>query len=154
MAQLCHQDSGALEDATTFYASYNILGTLKTKPTESDLGFLLKKISNRFKGVFVVLDGLDEVGSAITTTIHRHELIKTLSTLHNPPSTIRTIIFSRAESDIKNLFGEGKFSPLSIAARSSDLQLYVAAKLNTLSIKDRKLKSEVLEALVDGADGM
>lgn len=45
-------------------------------------------------------------------------------------------------------------SCVSIAARSSDLQLYVAAKIQQLRIKDSNLRLEVQEALVDGADGM
>jgi hypothetical protein len=123
---------------------------LPTTPTEEELGNLLKRMSLRFEQVSLVVDGLDEVGAAIS--IDRVELVRVLSTLHKTPSNIRIIIFSRAEADIKDQMTD--FRCVSIAARSSDLQLYVAAKMQQLLIKDSNLRLEVLEALVDGADGM
>lgn len=134
----------------TVYSSHNTSGKLPTTPTEEELGTLLKHISQRFKQVSLVVDGLDEVGASIF--VDRSELVKVLSALHEAPSNIRIIIFSRAEADIKDQMTD--FSCVSIAARSSDLQLYVAAKMQQLLIKDTSLKLEVLEALVNGADGM
>jgi len=133
-----------------FYATHNARVNFPNLPTELELGKLLQDISKRFEQVYIVIDGLDEVGAAIS--IDRSELVRTLSNLHHQPSTIRTAIFSRAETDIKDQLVD--FAAISIAARSSDLQLYVAAKIKQLSITDRGLKSEVLEALVNGAEGM
>ena len=108
------------------YSSHNGSGKLATTPTEEELGILLKKISIHFEQVSLVVDGLDEVGAAIS--VDRSELVKVLSTLHKGTSNIRTIILSRAEGDIKDYMSD--FSSVSIAARSSDLQLYVAAKMH------------------------
>jgi hypothetical protein len=150
IAQLCQQDSGALEDALVFYSSHNASGKLATTPSVEELDALLRRISIRFQQVSLLVDGLDEIGAAIS--IDRSEITKVLSNLHKASSHIRTIIFSRAEADIKDNMID--FTSVSIAARSSDLQLYVAAKIPELQIKDSNLKAEVLDALVNGAEGM
>ncbi|KAL2070986.1 hypothetical protein VTL71DRAFT_14012 [Oculimacula yallundae] len=150
VAQLCQQNTRALEDALEFYASYNIPDDLPKSPTTEELGTLLKRVSLHFETASIVIDGLDEVGAA--KVIDRSDLICVLSILHRESSNIRTIVFSRAEADIKNHLRD--FSQVSIAARSADLQLYVAAKIHKLGLKDGGLKTEVLEALVDGAEGM
>lgn len=139
-----------MEDALLFYGNHNDSSRLPTRPNETELGKFLQKISKHFDQVHIVIDGLDEVGAAIV--VDRSDLIALLSTLHHEPSHMKTIIFSRAESDIQSQLTE--FKSVSIAARSSDLQLYVAAKLRTLAINDNHLRLEVLEALVRGADGM
>lgn len=150
VGQLCQQNASAFQDALEFYASYNSPGSLPKRPTTAELGTLLQRLSHHLGTVSIVIDGLDEVGAAIA--IDRSELIHVISILHQGPSNIRTIVFSRAEADIKTRLMD--FSSVSVAARSSDLQLYVATKMHKLGLRDGTLKTEVLEALVDGADGM
>jgi hypothetical protein len=134
----------------TFYSTYHPTDSLSQVPTESELRELIVKVSQLFEDVTLVVDGLDEVGSAIA--LDRTYLIQTLSNLHKAPSTIRIIILSRNETDIKQNLNE--FEAISIAATSGDLKLYVSAKMSSLNIKSFDLKSEVHDALVNGAAGM
>lgn len=152
IAQLCLQDPEALKDATTFHAEHHPLDKLPALATEAELGELLQRISGRFDGINLIVDGLDEVGSRVA--VDRSELLRILASLHQLPSTIRTLILSRAEQDIQNRLSE--FEAISIAASSADLQLYVAANIKSLTVleKDRELRTEVFEALIHGAEGM
>lgn len=133
-----------------FYSKCHPFNGLPRIPTEGDLRELIVKISLLFDEVTLVIDGLDEVGSAIS--LDRLHLIQALSTLHKTPSTIRTIILSRDEPDINRELAE--LDDVSIAATSGDLKLYVSAKMSLLNIKNPSLKLEVHEALVSGAQGM
>lgn len=78
---------------------------------------------------------------------------------HNSASSnIKTLFLSRDELEIREAL-EG-YDQVSIAARSSDLRLFVAAEIEIrtrnkdLRIKDESLKQEIMERLVQGADGM
>lgn len=146
VGQLCQQNANAFRDAVGFHASYNTTGGSPKLPTVSELGALLQRISLQFDSpVSIVVDGLDEGG------LDRSELLGELSMLNRNSGNIRLIVFSRAEADIKHHFSD--FSQLSIAARTSDLQLYVDANLHRLRLEDGELEREIREALVSNADG-
>lgn len=130
-----------------FHSKYHPADGLPGVPTESDLAKLIVEVSQLFDEVTLVIDGLDEVGSAIA--LDRTQLVQTLSFLHKASGTIRTIVPSRNEPDIQLNLSE--FDNISIAATSDDLKSYVSANMSLLNIKNLSLKSEVLEALVDGA---
>ncbi|KAH7383499.1 hypothetical protein BKA64DRAFT_712384 [Cadophora sp. MPI-SDFR-AT-0126] len=151
VSQLCRQNPAAFRDVIEFYASYHTTGGVPKRPTVRELGILLQRLSLHFDSpVSVVVDGLDEVGAALEA--ERISLIRVISTLHQGSSNIRIVVFSRVEADIKHHLSE--FSQISVAARSSDIQLYVAARIHKLQLEDDGLKVEVLEALVNNADGM
>ncbi|RDW66045.1 hypothetical protein BP6252_09680 [Coleophoma cylindrospora] len=150
VSQLARQDQGALAAATTFYSKYHPSGQLETIPTPTELGELLQTLSAYFFEVTIVVDGLDEVGASLD--VNRAELIQVLSNAHVLSRNSRTIILSRNETDIHESLKE--FESVSIAATSEDLQLYVSAKIVSLPIKDTKLRTEVFDALIDGAEGM
>ncbi|RDW72155.1 hypothetical protein BP5796_08189 [Coleophoma crateriformis] len=150
VSQLARQDQGALVAATSFYSKYHRSGQLETIPTPTELGELLRTLSAYFFDVTIVVDGLDEVGASLD--VNRAELIHVLSNAHVLSRNSRTIILSRDEADIRVSLKE--FESVSIAATSEDLQLYVAAKIVSLPIKDTKLRTEVFDALIDGAEGM
>lgn len=69
-------------------------------------------------------------------------------------TSIRILVFSRDEYDIRKALDRSQFCTVSIAAISADLRLFVNAWLGTLDIRDEKLKTEVLDTLVDEAHGM
>jgi hypothetical protein len=155
--QLALQETLVLTKVKDFYNSHHPAGRPSSRPTEQDLGFLLQDISNSFAEVTIILDGLDECGSS--PGIERSELVRILSTLHDEHAgSIRIAIASRQEHDIEECFGE--FTKVSIAAMSLDLELYVAceverrAKTGRLRIRDSALKGEIIQALINGADGM
>ena len=68
------------------------------------------------------------------------------------------MIFSRKEAEMEPLLES--YTEVSIAAESEDLRLFVPAqieartRLRKLRIKDPNVKDEIIETLVNGADGM
>jgi len=146
VGQLCQQNAIAFRDALDFHASYNTTGGSPKLPTVSELGVLLQRISLHFDSpVSIVVDGLDEVG------LDHSELLGVLSTLNQDSSNIRLIVFSRAEANIKHHLSD--FNQIFIAARPSDLQLYVDANLHKLHLEDGGLEREITEALLSNTDG-
>ncbi|RDW69966.1 hypothetical protein BP5796_08363 [Coleophoma crateriformis] len=150
VSQLARQHDSAYKDAYALYCEHHPLRDLPTDPTEEELGKLIQKQAKNFHQLNLVIDGLDEVGASLS--VNRSGLIKILSTLHHSSCKIRTIIVSRDESDIREPLAD--FDVVSVAATSEDLQLYVSAKMHQLQIEDPGLRSEVFQALVDGAEGM
>lgn len=99
----------------------------------------------------IVVDGLDEIANG------RSDVTRLLSELSNCPG-IKMILSSRPEVDIKRHLLA--FNHISIAARSGDLQLYVASEIERrisngkLTLGDPRLKEQIMQTLVDRADGM
>jgi hypothetical protein len=103
-----------------------------------------------FDEVSILIDGVDEChdGSIVSETLTR---------LCKSP-TVRMLIFSRQEHDMKWFLAD--FQQLSIAAESQDLRLYVPAEIEIrqrrqkLRINNPDLVDEMIDKLVDGAQGM
>ena len=92
---------------------------------------------------------LDECGSPG----NRAQLVRVLSTLHEESEGhIRVLVISRAEPDIRE--GLHTYAPISIAAASEDLQIYVNARLSRLNMRNASLKEEIMDVLIHHADGM
>lgn len=138
----------------SFYAKHHPEGRPPSLPSEAELGELLQELSQHFHEVSLILDGLDECGSA--ADIDRTELTRVLSELHEPSKgKIRIAIASRKEQDIASFLGS--FNSISIAAMSSDLELYIEAEVARRGrgkIRDIDLQSEITDALSRGAEGM
>jgi AAA15 family ATPase/GTPase len=105
----------------------------------------------------IVLDGLDEC----TVTDDRKQLLKFLSGLKSNLN-VKLIVTSRRENDILEYLGV--FPSISIAARSTDVKLYVAAEVELrvqskvrnykIELHDPGLREEIIDALVDKGNGM
>ena len=120
-------------------------------PDVEELTTLLHKLIFQFYEVAIIIDGVDE----------REDPSKVASTLSNLAArcaAVRLLVVSRDEVAIRNQLRD--FEHLSIAARNEDLKLYVSAEIQershkgSLKIKNAALKDEILEELVNGADGM
>ena len=153
ISQLARQNSAALNDIVELHRQHRREGSLATSLEDDDLVKFLFEISNYFIDTFIMIDGLDECGSLFDR--NRERLIDSLAKLHQYPSCqIHTLIFSRDESDIRKRLTVTGFQPVSIAARSADLRLYVNAWLSSLNIQSETLKIEVVDTLVEEAQGM
>lgn len=153
--QLVKQNAKTLHEAQEFYNLHHPKRLPPKRPNEESLGRLLQRLSMYFSSVTLIIDGLDECGAA--SGIDRSALVKVLSQLHNAEvGSIRTMIASREEVDIGHRLTN--FAPVSIAARSADLELYVAAEVSRrsekLRFRDKGLRVEVIETLIEGARGM
>ena len=153
ISQLARQNAEALADVVDLYSKHRQEGYLTTTPEEDDLISLLFDMSKYFVDTFIMIDGLDECGSAFDRD--RKRLIKALADFHrNEKCSIHTLIFSRDEFDIRECLTATDFQIVSIAATSADLRLFVSAWLPLLKIQSESLKVEVTETLVDEANGM
>ncbi len=75
-------------------------------------------MTQNFGDVSILVDGLDECGKAKVI------VVKLLASLNQKTLNIRTLSLSRIEQHIKDVLTD--YPKISIAARSSDLKLYVA----------------------------
>jgi hypothetical protein len=152
--QLAEQNEDAFVSCKSFHENHHPAGRPPSLPTEAELGDLLQQMSQHFNEVSLVLDGLDECGHA--AGIDRTELIRVLSNLHeHSKGTIRIAIASRKEHDIASCLTQ--FTSISIAAMSSDLELYIEAEVARRGggkFRDEDTKQEIIDALSSGAEGM
>jgi len=100
----------------------------------------------------VVVDGLDEISE------DRADVTRMLRSLNDSSNSVKTLFASRPEIDIGYALEDCE--NISIAARSSDLRLYVGSEIEKrtkerkLNIRDMDLKAHIVQTLVEGADGM
>jgi hypothetical protein len=120
--------------------------------TPEDLCVLIQSLSTFFDEVMVIIDALDECGT------DRSKVVELLASLSADGFNIKTLFTSRLETDIE--FHLDSYEKISIAATSSDLRLYVASEIESRSRKkllrtrDQDLKKEIMDRLVEGAEGM
>ena len=123
----------------------------QTLPGESELTELLQVMIHCFDEVGIIIDGIDEC-------IHPDDVAIGLLNLTMQCAEVRMLIASRSEQTIRPHLQD--FDHLSIAARNEDLKLYVSAEIQqrsqrgTLRIKSTALKDEIIERLINGAEGM
>jgi hypothetical protein len=116
----------------------------------SDLTTLLESMFAYFEQVSILIDGVDECHDASIVS-------ETLARLCESPN-VRMLISSRQEHDMK--WSLADFQQISIAAESQDLRLYVPAEIEIrqrkqkLRIRNPDLKDEMIDKLVNGAQGM
>jgi hypothetical protein len=150
--QFVLRKEAAFDVLAVFYEGhYQSSGRLRSPKPESLLG-LLHEITSLFSVATVVIDGLDEI------TRNRPDAIDLLRRVHQKNRGIRTLYASRREMDIEQCLDD--YEQVSIVARSSDLELYVASEIDKrtrkkqLNIKDPELKEQIMKRLINGADGM
>ena len=152
ISQLARQNPAALDDVVELHTKHLPKGFLTTIP-DDDLIKILFGILNYFEDTFIMIDGLDECRFIFDR--ERKQLIGVLSDIHrNKKCRIHTLIFSRDELDIRKRLIATGFQTVSIAATSADLRLFVNAWLPSLEIQSETLKVEVIDRLVDEANGM
>ena len=151
--QFAKQDEESFAKLREFYETHNTEHRFDFKYESEDLLNLVRAVTSVFDCAMIILDGLDECG---TNTPWVVDSLITLS--EGEDTTVKTIILSRDEIEIRERLED--FTKLSIAARSSDLRLYVGAEIDLrtrkkrLRIRDQSLKEHILEKLVEGAEGM
>ena len=119
--------------------------------TPDDLKQLLKDMIRHYECFYVVVDALDECPDSC-----RHLILQTLKGLLC--CNVKLILTSRELIDIKECLSE--FKHIRISANVEDLELYVAAEIETrisnrrLFIKKAAVKEKIIDTLSHGADGM
>lgn len=150
--QIAVKDEQSFEKLETLYRGHHPSGKPPTDYETKDLSLLVTDMASKFESVLIIVDALDECGANVKT------VTQALAGLKSAAGNIRHLFFSRDEYDIRNILKY--YSKMSVAARSSDLQLYVNAEIERrigvgdLRIRDQALKDHIVERLVGGADGM
>ncbi|KAL8996537.1 MAG: hypothetical protein Q9169_003974 [Polycauliona sp. 2 TL-2023] len=153
ISQLARQKIEARASLMELYEKYLTQESPIALPTNDELVRKLFDVASHFAETYIIIDGLDECGSAVD--LKRKRLINSVSRLHtNRELAIRTLVFSRDEQDIRSTFAQMSFCTVSVAAKSADLRLFVGAWLGELGIQSEGLKAKVLDTLVDEANGM
>ena len=153
ISQLARQNSVALTDIVNLRTQHSRVASSTMTLEDDELVEQLQLIAKHFSDTFIVIDGLDECGTAFDSD--RKRLIAAVAALHcNNDCPIHMLIFSRDELDIREQLSTMGFQPVSIAATSADLRLYVNAWLPSLDIQSEELRTEVVDTLVNEANGM
>ena len=151
ISQLARHNREALADVMKLYTQHQTHGFVA--PDEEDLKQKLHEISQHFTEVYIMIDGLDECGSPYDAD--RRRLVKAIAELHTiKEGSVRTLVFSRKESDIEKEFVRMQFHTVSIAAKSADLSLFANAWSGELDVHSEGLKAEIIDVLVTQANGM
>jgi hypothetical protein len=125
-------------------------------PTDSELVATLTSISKQFSKVFIFIDGLDECGKEEQSTIL--SMVHQLSQSRFP--TVKVLITSREEAVISASLKGLPCLRISSENISLDISSFVEKTVKSiirsgdLIIRDPSLESDIISALVDGAQGM
>ena len=151
--QFAKQDEGSFAKLRDFHTINSPEHRPDVKYDSEDLLNLVRAVALVFNCAMIIVDALDECGN--NTPI----IVDALTSLNDgEDTTVKTVFLSRNEIEIHERLE--KYTKVSIAAKSSDLRLYVGAEIDLrmrqkrLRIKDQSLKEHILERLVEGADGM
>lgn len=152
-SQLGRQNDNAYNRLQTYYDELHPPGRLERSLDPEELRAKITEMSDNFKQVIFIVDGLDECGHSTDV------VVETLAELANYTPNMSTSLFSRPEVNIQECLQED-FDHISIAARSDDVRLYAGAEIEQriqirrLRITSIGLKDEILNRLVDKAKGM
>ena len=151
--QFAKQDEESFAKLRDFYTTNNPEHRPDVKYDSEDLLDLVRAVTLVFNCAMIIVDALDECGK------NTPMVVDALASLNDGEDiTVKTVFLSRNEIEIHERLE--KYTKVSIAAKSSDLKLYVGAEIdlrmrqNRLRIRDQSLKGHILERLVEGADGM
>ncbi|KAL8654100.1 MAG: hypothetical protein Q9226_003563 [Calogaya cf. arnoldii] len=152
--QIAKQDEQSFERVKSFCDTHNPEYKENVEYDPQELLELVCDLTISFDRATIMVDGLDECGvNAAAVT----ELLASLNRA-GKETNIKTLFLSRNHVDIREYLDE--YTEIAIAAKSSDLRLYVGAEIDArtrnhkLRIKEKSLKEHIMERLVEGADGM
>jgi ankyrin repeat protein len=152
--QFAVQHEKAFDELEELYKRHE-LGTRQHTLTINELQSLITRQAAHFRDPCVLVDGLDECSD------NRMSVLEALvSLVDSQENGIKALLASRDEHDIRSSMESADFAEISIAAKSSDLKLYVLAeierrtKTGRLNIRRPAVKEEIMAKLVDKAEGM
>ena len=151
--QIAKLDDQSFEKLQSFCDTYNPDHRKNFEYDLENLDNLIIEITSSFDSTMIIVDALDECGANTGQVV---DILASLS--YRQGSSVKTLFLSRDELELRERLES--WTQVSIAARSSDLKLYVASEIELrirqrrLRIKDNSLKEYIMEQLVEGAEGM
>lgn len=150
--QFVFSSEAAFRLAESFYDAHSRSSSGHQSVNTESLIESLHNITELLHSTTIVIDGLDEISA------NRFDALDLIKQIYHGRANTRVLFASRPERDIEQCLSD--FDSISIAARSSDLELYVASEIEKrsrrreLNIRDMDLKDLIMKRLVHGADGM
>ena len=150
--QLAKQDEASFLKVQGLYKKHSQGRKQPTDYDPQELCELIIDMARDYESTVIVVDGLDECGP------HTDQVTELLTMLYDDQVAVKTLLLSRDEYGIRHRLVN--YPAISIAARSSDLRLYVGAEIETrvrkeqLRLKNNELKEVIRNTLVEGAQGM
>ncbi|KAL4884628.1 hypothetical protein BJY04DRAFT_215092 [Aspergillus karnatakaensis] len=147
VAQLLNQDK-ELEPLNQIYTDRSAVHA-----TLSDLREAFAQLVPDFSGVYVVIDGLDELPDAADVL----QLLLALLVQVSP--VMKLLVLSRPEPDIKRFFFSHPQFEITESLTKDDIRQVVAARVEAackekkIRTTDPKLKEEIIDALVSSSSG-
>ncbi|KAF2488662.1 hypothetical protein BU16DRAFT_224836 [Lophium mytilinum] len=152
-SQLSRQNEDAYSKLQVYYDQLHPARHLAKSPDPGELRAKITDMSEHFKQIIIIVDGLDECGD------NTDDVVQALSELADYTPNTSVALLSRHEANIEAWLRED-FDHIAIAAKSDDVRLYVGAEMERriqnrqLRITSMELKDEILTKLVEGAKGM
>ncbi|KAI8191177.1 Vegetative incompatibility protein HET-E-1 [Colletotrichum sp. SAR 10_75] len=139
-----------------YYSELHPEKGLPRSPDPDDLARVIVTMAKAYDQVYLVIDGLDECQDSTD------EVVRALCDIGENSDEISLALLSRHEDNIRDsLQGpETRFINIQIAAHKEDITEYVTSEIQErirnkrLHLEDLSLQGEILDGLVDGANGM
>ncbi|XEU97452.1 hypothetical protein FSHL1_002738 [Fusarium sambucinum] len=153
IVQLALQNGVAFDLLEKYFNQLHPGNMLPTEPKLSDLMEKFQSMTENFRKVFLVVDGLDECGRDVS------RVTQVLKSLSESSETVSAAFFSRKEPDISEQL-EKDFAHIEVSADTKDLEDYTLAEVGKRDVLKRieetnpTLYKELLHTLVQGAQGM
>jgi hypothetical protein len=153
-SQLARQHESCFQLLKEFDDELRLQHQLRRSPQVEELVDLLRKMSDLFEDVRLIVDGLDECNE------NSGEVANTLKCLGDDHAAISMCLLSRDEHDIRTELQQPMFEHIEIAARTEDIEHYVRVEIeerrkkNKLRLKSNEMKEEIVKELVSRANGM
>ena len=151
--QIARCDTEAFAVLEQYYRRISVNGEISRSTSAEALRDVIITMTSNLPNVLLVVDGLDECA------LDRSTIVELLDSLNKPSSNnLKTLFASRNEHDIQAVLSDSV--RISIAAKSADLRMYVAAELQrrmdrgSLKLRNLSLKEHIMERIVNKADGM
>ncbi|KAI9163536.1 Ankyrin repeat domain-containing protein [Paramyrothecium foliicola] len=152
-SQIALQHDEAYKLLEDYYTELHPLRALNKNADPDELRALIANMSELFRQVYLVVDGIDECGDDTAS------VAEALAELATTTESTSIALFSRNELEIRAWL-EDNYDDISIEAHTEDLELYVRSEMERrmqtgrLVIQNLKVKDEIAEELVKRANGM
>ncbi|KAG4443240.1 hypothetical protein IFR05_001283 [Cadophora sp. M221] len=150
--QLASTNEAAFQLLEPFYEDHYHSASSHRQPSAESVIRLLHSITDHLSLTTIIICGLDEIST------NGFDTVELLRAIQEEDRSIRVLFASRLEPDIERCLSD--FASVSIAACSSNLELYVVSEIGKrirkkeLNIKDKELEGVIINRLVHGAEGM
>ncbi|KAF5517708.1 Vegetative incompatibility protein HET-E-1 [Colletotrichum aenigma] len=154
--QLAKQNEQAYVMLEEYYCELHPEKGLSGSPDPDDLTKVILTMSQLFDQVYLIIDGLDECQD--TTG----EVVRALCAIAESSDEISMAVLSRNEDNIRDHLSDPEidFVNVQIAAHKEDITEYVTSEIQQrirtkrLHFEDLSLEGEIVDGLVEGANGI